>query len=347
MARAHGRRAVIAVLQDVYDEFNQGIRIAPEAIPNMLRWAAAHWPGPAPAYLTLLGDGHWNMKGIDPEIHGTAPDYIPPYLAFVDLWLGEVPVDMRYGELDAMACRTSRLAGWQPIHSLTPIRSWTRSSTMTKRCARPTGSTVRCLLPTIAIGAGDFATLSDEIITSYLPTDLTVTRAYLPVRPATAQQIAATKKVISDTLQAGAWLVQFTGHGVPQYWASERLLTVAEVAGLNNGSRLPVVMSFNCLDGWFMDPKPSYQALAEVQQRQPGGGAIAAISPTGEGVTPDQQAFRGILMTVMFRETCARSARPSTWRNAATSLQAGARYLIETMTLFGDPAMRLPLAATS
>ena len=53
-------------LQDVYDEFNEGIRIAPEAIPNMLRWAAAHWPGPAPAYLTLLGDGHWNMKGHRP-----------------------------------------------------------------------------------------------------------------------------------------------------------------------------------------------------------------------------------------------------------------------------------------
>ena len=64
---AHGRRAVVAVLQDVYDEFNEGNRIAPEAIPNMLRWAAAHWPGPAPAYLTLLGDGHWNMKGINPE----------------------------------------------------------------------------------------------------------------------------------------------------------------------------------------------------------------------------------------------------------------------------------------
>ena len=37
-------------------------------------------------------------------------------------------------------------------------------------------------------------------------------------------------------------------------------------------------------------------------QRQPGGGAIAAISPTGEGITPDQQAFRKILMNVMFKD---------------------------------------------
>ena len=43
--QAHGRRALVADLQDVYDEFNEGIRIAPEAIPNMLRWGTAHWPG--------------------------------------------------------------------------------------------------------------------------------------------------------------------------------------------------------------------------------------------------------------------------------------------------------------
>ena len=68
---------------------------------------------------------------------------------------------------------------------------------------------------------------------------------------------------------------------MPQFWTSERLLTVAEVAGYSNGNQLPVLMTFNCLDGRFVDPTPSYQALAEVQQRQSGGGAISAISPAG------------------------------------------------------------------
>ena len=48
---AHGRRTVVADLQDVYDEFNEGIRIAPEAIPNMLRWAAAIGPARRPPIL--------------------------------------------------------------------------------------------------------------------------------------------------------------------------------------------------------------------------------------------------------------------------------------------------------
>ena len=40
------------------------------------------------------------MKGFNPAVYGTAPDYIPPFVAFVDPWIGEVPVDMRYGDLD-------------------------------------------------------------------------------------------------------------------------------------------------------------------------------------------------------------------------------------------------------
>ena len=107
--------------------------------------------------------------------------------------------------------------------------------------------------------AGNFPALSDEIVTGYLPSDLVVTRAYLPgqmpTNPATAGQIATTKKVISDTIQGGAWLVQYTGHGAIQLWAAEKLLKVADVAGFNNGSRLPVIMAFNCMDGLFTNPR--------------------------------------------------------------------------------------------
>ena len=255
-------------------------------------------------------------------------------------------MDVRYGELDGDGLpdvSVGRLAA----NSLADANTLVDKIVNYDKRARAADWQRRALfVADNSDGAGDFATLSDEIIAGYLPPDLTVTRAYLLVQPATAEQIAATKKTISDTLQAGAWLVQFTGHGATQFWTSERLLTVAEVAGLKNGSRLPVIMSFNCLDGWFVDPKPSYQALAEVQQRQPGSGTIAAISPTGEGITPDQQAFRRILMTVIFKDNVREIGKALDEAKRRYANQGGARYLIETMTLFGDPALRLPLAAT-
>ena len=102
----------------MYDEFNAGIAIAPQAIPNMLRWASEHWPAPAPAYLTLLGDGHYNMKGLNPALYGTVPSWVPPYMVFVDPWLGEIAADMRYGDINgdllpevAVGRLTANLAG--------------------------------------------------------------------------------------------------------------------------------------------------------------------------------------------------------------------------------------------
>ena len=207
----------------------------------MLRWAAAHWPGPAPAYLTLVGDGHYNMKGFAPAINGTAPERIPPYLAFVDPWLGEVPVDMRYGDLDGDGLpdvSVGRLAA----NSLADANTIVDKIVNYDETVRAADWQRRALF--IADNddpAGNFPALSEEIITGYLPSDLAVTRAYLPgqipANPATAEQIAATKKTISDTIQGGVWLVQYTGHGAPQFWASEALLTEHEIAGFANGSQ--------------------------------------------------------------------------------------------------------------
>ena len=56
----------------------------------MLIWGTGHWPAPAPAYLTLVGDGHYNFKGYNPDVYGTAPNPLPPFLAWIDPWQGEV-----------------------------------------------------------------------------------------------------------------------------------------------------------------------------------------------------------------------------------------------------------------
>ena len=42
--RDHGRRTLVVNLQDVYDEFNDGI-LNPKAIQDMLIWGAANWTG--------------------------------------------------------------------------------------------------------------------------------------------------------------------------------------------------------------------------------------------------------------------------------------------------------------
>jgi hypothetical protein len=197
-------------------------------------------------------------------------------------------------------------------------------------------------------GGGDFAALSDDIANNYLPPDLVVTRAYLAPRPASDEQIMATRAIVSNTIQSGVFMVQFTGHGNVQLWTGESVLTADQIPGFKNGSRLPISMSFNCLDGYFVFPQANRQSIAELLQRQPGGGAVAVISPTGDGFSSDQQVLRRILMTIMFKEDVREIGKAL---NLAKRQYAGAgngmHYLIQTVTLFGDPAMRLPTAAST
>ena len=337
---AHGRRTVVADLPVVYDEFSAGIAIAPQAIPNLLAWASEHWPAPAPAYLILVGDGHYNMKGLNPGLYGTVPSWMPPYMVFIDPWIGEAAADMRYGDINgdllpdvsvgrvtANTLAEANVAVDKVVHYDETVRiaAWQQEA---------------LFIADNPDDAGDFPTLSDQIIAAYLPKDLKVTRAYLP--SSASADVAAIKKTISDTLQSGVWLVQYTGHGTPFIWASERIFRNTEIQGLQNGDRLPVLMSFNCLDGFFIHPFVKAQSIAELMQRQPNGGAIAAISPTGEGLADNQREFREILMTVMFKENVREIGKALDEAKRRYAAQNGARYLIETMTLFGDPAMRLP-----
>lgn len=346
---AHGRRAIVADLQDVYDEFNAGIAIAPQAVPKLLAWASTHWVAPKPAFLTLLGDGHYNIKGRNPGLYGTIPSWIPPYLVFVDPWLGEIAADMRYGDSDGDLAPDVAV-GRLNVNTLADADTVVSKIVNYDETQRAEAWQQKALfISDNTDSAGDFPALSDRIIADYLPKDLVVTRAYLPGKipeiPASEAEIVVTKQVISDTLQSGVWLVQYTGHGAPTYWASERILRHTDIYGLQNGDRLPIMMSFNCLDGFFVHPFVAWQGIAETMQRQKGGGAVAALAPTGDGLSSDQQRFREVLMTIMFRENVREIGTALDLAKRRYAAAGGAHYLIETMTLFGDPAMRLPVAS--
>ena len=124
--------------------------------------------------------------------------------------------------------------------------------------------------------AGDFAALSDAVIAGNLPADVTAQRIYLG---STVGNAAAARTAIANAINGGALMVQYTGHGDTQQWAKETIWQVADVPLLTNATRLPVIMSFNCLDGYFSYPASTYQSLAETMLRSSAGGSVAASRP--------------------------------------------------------------------
>ena len=340
---SHGRRALVVNFQDVVDEFNDGI-YHPKAVPAMLAWAQTHWASPAPRYLTLFGDGHWNFKSYNPARYYAGPIMIPPYLAWADFWQGEVPSDTLYGDIngdklpeiavgrisvgrleDAIAV-VNKIKAYDDGLRLAP---WQRRAVF------------------VADRDGSFYSASDDIIQHNTPHDLQVQRIYLGQNGLDA---VSARTAISTTINTGAFMVQYTGHGAVPRWSDESIWRTTNVASLANMVQLPIVMTFNCLDGYFAWPSDpatfsdTLDAMAEVMQRKAGGGSIAAISPSGLGLTEYQLAFRKILLDVMFKDhvrEIGEALRLAKERyNDPRDEFTG--YLIATEMLFGDPAMRLP-----
>lgn len=352
---ANGRKALVVDAQDVYDEFNEGI-YHPKAIQTMMKWASANWQQPAPQYLTLVGDGHWNFKGYNPAQYPPQPNPIPPYLAWVDYWQGEVPADALFGDINddtVPEIAVGRLPVNTPAEAQVVIQKiinydqGTRNADWQKR---------GLFVADNADSAGDFPAVTKEIIANYTPSDITPVPVYLSEgavgTPVTNEQVIAARNAISSTLQSGALMVQYAGHGAPERWAHEYRTDIpgdtagiwrtSDIAGLTNGAKLPLIMTFNCLDGYFVHPSPSTFSMAELMLRHPGGGSVAAISPTGLGTTDVQHEFRQILLNVLFKDNVREMGRALTIAKQRFYQTHGQHYLIETMTLFGDPALRLP-----
>ncbi|MGD2147789.1 MAG: C25 family cysteine peptidase, partial [Anaerolineae bacterium] len=88
---AKGLRSVVVDVQNVYDEFGYGV-FDPEAIQRFLAHTYEHWVPPAPSFVLLIGNGHFDYRGYA----STEPNYVPPYMLYIDRDLGEVAADNRY-----------------------------------------------------------------------------------------------------------------------------------------------------------------------------------------------------------------------------------------------------------
>jgi Peptidase family C25 len=337
----HGRRALVVDLQDIYDEFNDGT-YNPKAVPLMLAWAKDHWVPPAPTYLTLVGDGHWNFKNFNPARYPGGPNPIPPYLAWVDPWQGEVPADPLYGDLDFDGMpdvAVGRLA----VNNVDEANAVVDKIVNYDENLRLQPWQRRALFVadwdyTNPNSPYIYQSLSDQIIVGYLPSEIAAQRAFLASE--TEADVLSVKTAISDALRNGVLMLQYSGHGDADRWSRKSIWNPEDVYGLQNGALLPVVMTFNCKDGYFAYPgRPS---MAGTMQRQPNGGSVAAISPSGLGATPEQHAMRKLLMQIAFQDNVRELGNALLLAKQRYMADKWPYYQVATLMFYGDPAMRLP-----
>ncbi|MGD8491824.1 MAG: C25 family cysteine peptidase, partial [Anaerolineae bacterium] len=340
-----GLRTVVVDVEDLYDEFNYGV-LSPHAIRGFLAYAYANWAPPAPAYVLLIGDGHYDYK--DNEGIGK-PNLVPPWMQYlppgvIPNLLGESPADNRYvtivgpdnipdmhigrfpvnnaAEAEAMLAKTLNYAG-------AADGDWRRRLLMVADDPDPTAGR-------------NFHQLSDELVSGYLDGAYNVERAYLGDPTTCPYQNPATEcnqKVING-INAGALLVNYVGHAYSAQWAFERLFNVDDVAGLASRSDWPIVLGMDCNDGYFANPNPIYEALAEVLTVADARGSVANWSSAAFGFAESHQYLEYGFFQAVFLDG-VRELGPATLAGKLVAYSKGAVDTLDGYHLFGDPALRL------
>jgi hypothetical protein len=330
-----GLRTTVVDVRDVYDEFGDGF-FTPEAIKAFLAYTYANWQPPAPTYVVLLGDGSQEYK----TAHGKTHNWIPPRLIhtfdfgripsdnYYVTFIGDDPLaEMQIGRLSA---ETLQMAN-DMVDNLIAAES------------QPPPANFTALF--VADDEIQFENVSESLI-NLLPV------AYTPVRLYTRQytQPVLTRD-ITQTLNAGTVLVNYSGHGNHYRWGSylgsNRILIEDQADSLAGNGSFPFITIANCLNGLFSFPYsyifyPTNQSLAEALQRQKGGGAMAVWADAGLGYSSGQTKLLSGVYRAFFDDD-VRGIGAAT-EMGKLDLYAQSTFweqTLRTMILFGDPASQL------
>jgi hypothetical protein len=346
--QAEGLRVQVVRVEDIYPLFNGGV-FHPKAIRDFFAYAYENWQGEPPAYGLLVGDGHFNFKGYNPDRYGDpSPVYIPPYLDFIDPWQGEVPVDTRFVQIVGNDTLPDMALGRIPANS--PQEASDAVNKIIDYETQPQvpwGDQLIFVADNIPDPDGDFEGVLDRLRADYVPDWMTEKEVYLtdycgPPTSPTVPCPAATQDLI-DVWSEGAAMLTFLGHGSIHRWTHEPLLLNTQIPSLQPNHGLPFVVTLNCLDGyWALPPahpvSENPRSMAETMLMASDRGSIANLSPTGLGTTPSWEVIARNVYSAMFDDGKRRLGEVALVGQMTSVFPV---HLPEVTTLLGDPAGHL------
>jgi peptidase C25-like protein len=321
LRKSQNRSVAVVTADQLYDAYNFGER-TPFALRSYLQGASKVFGGKPEAVL-LLGDA-----SLDPRNYlGQGDfDFVPTRLietaAFKtasDDWLTD------FAETGFATIPTGRIPARTPADASLVI-----SKIVNYESGSETGAWTQQALVIADQNVGVDFTAEANSASLILPPSLTTTKILADgLDPATVSQ------QIVSAINAGALLVNYSGHGSEQQWSFSDLLDNTSAAALTNGNRLPVFLIMDCLNGFFHDVYE--ESLSSALLFAPNGGAVGVWASSGFTTAPPQASMDQALLSTL-------SANPSqSIGRAIITAKAGILDpdVRRTWNFFGDPAMRI------
>lgn len=326
-------RSVKAEIQDIYDIFNYGIE-SPVAVRNFVKYAYENWQTPRLQYLCLFG-----RASLDPKKSSPGSQY---YSNFIPTY-GNPPTDGYFVNFNigTFTYYHQISAGRIPSYTTTEAQN-----AIDKIIAYDYQLPEKWWKRFIFITGGpdrnqqiSFQIKSNNLVNNYIlpkPVTGSVTKIY---RNDSLGFITYNyKDSIKKEFDKGASIVNFIGHAAAQDWE----IGLEDPNTLNNGSRLPLVLSFTCYTG--RNAETNIRSFGENFMLLPNKGSVSFIGTTGWSFSGSGDLYNELIFD-QFAKRSQRSigeiVRIVTDSLSSDSLIFAFRNTINCYNLIGDPATRI------
>ena len=354
-----GYRTKVVTTDDIYNTYGNGA-VSPKSIKNFLTHAYQSWTPPAPTYVVLFGDGTFDFRGVDTEIHAEPPEldgYIPTHYIRTDSF-GRTAADHWYATVSGHDEFTDFYIGRLSVETVGQAEAVV-DKILAYEQSPPNGDWRRRIISVAddeVSNSGDFIFKKslDEIAKDHTRLGYETVEIFLEditdeveAKPEEFPNIhpqRVAKDMIIEALGAGAVLAQYAGHGGRVVWAHEIIFDNVSVDNVEETDKIPFMLVLSCYNGYF--DKPGEPSMAEQLLRKAKGGIIGMLSATRLTYGSGNDALNRIIFDMLFKRN-VRQLGPLSFDSKVELLMTEGTGQLDVMleyTLFGDPALQIAIA---
>jgi len=365
--REDGLTVEVVTPEQVYNEFSSGNPdvTAIKMLMKMLYDDAAGDEELSPKYLCMFGDGTYRNRDLDPNstlmISYHSKNSISPIASYVsDDYFGFLDDDESESTSDKMDIGIGRIVARNSTEAqqmVEKIRKYKAQNTSADGGAfcigDATNSPFGAWRNRVVFVSDDqdgniidgdiHMEHSDELIDTIqthhneFNVEKIYADAYEQASTPGGERYADANDAIQRSVQDGALVVNYIGHGGEKGWAHERILDIPTIRNWTNSNRMPVFVTATCELTRFDDP--DFLSAGELMFLNPDGGAIAMMTTTRIVFAGANQQLANAYYNAAFGE------------NTPSTQTLGDAYMLtknavngtnqKNFSLIGDPALKI------
>jgi len=336
-------------IETLYDEFTAGCK-DPMAIRFFIQWARENWTNlpPLRPMIFLLGDADFDYRNITGESRTLVPTI---EIGLTSSRATDDRLATVYGDIPEVPL------GRYPAHTVEDVTNYIEKVLELEN--HPISGLWRQQITLVAddtkrpehlisqISTGKSHTINSEILSALVDPSVITKKLYMIEYPEVSDASSygvikpdATQALL-DQIREGTAIINYIGHGSEHQWAQERLLFQdrGDVNAIQTGMKLPLWIAGTCSWGHF--DYVQNEAFSEDLIRKPMDGAAAIITTSRLiTVTSNQYYTEQIFRSIFPNRQVSHHPLGDILQSVKTGNADG-----ELFHLFGDPALKLPLAA--